>query len=157
MQWSTEPRAGFTKSENPVLPPISGGPYGFEHINVAAQRRDPDSMLNWLERLIRMRKEAPEVGWGDFNCVETGNDGVLAIRYDWRNNSILIVHNLNAGPVEVQIDPKVGAAGNLLIDIADGANSHADESGKHCMYLEAYAYKWFRIGGLDYLLTRTEL
>ncbi len=65
MQWSTEPQGGFTKNDKPVLPVISGGPFGFEHLNVADQRRDPNSMLNWTERLIRMRKEAPEIGWGN--------------------------------------------------------------------------------------------
>jgi maltose alpha-D-glucosyltransferase/alpha-amylase len=55
MQWSTEPQAGFTKNEKPILPVISEGPYGFQHINVADQRYDPESMLNWMERLIRMR------------------------------------------------------------------------------------------------------
>ena len=39
MQWSNEPHGGFTKSDKPVLPVISGGPYGFEHINAAIQRR----------------------------------------------------------------------------------------------------------------------
>ncbi len=67
MQWSTEPHAGFTKSDKPVMPVISSGPYGFEHVNVAAQRRDPDSLLDWMERIIRMRKEVPEIGWGDFS------------------------------------------------------------------------------------------
>src|SRR4051812_37520353 len=67
MQWSTEPNAGFTKSEKPILPVISDGPYGFQHVNVASQRRDPNSLMNWMERMIRMRKEAPEIGWGDFS------------------------------------------------------------------------------------------
>ena len=66
MQWSTEKNAGFTPSDAPVMPVIDSGPYGFEHLNVAAQRRDPDSLLNWMERIIRMRKEVPEIGWGDF-------------------------------------------------------------------------------------------
>ena len=66
MQWSTEPHGGFTKSDKPVLPVISDGAYGFEHVNVADQRRDPNSLLNWMERIIRMRKEVPEIGWGDF-------------------------------------------------------------------------------------------
>src|ERR1700738_1164217 len=63
MQWSTEPNAGFTKSGNPILPVIHEGPYGYDHVNAAAQRRDPDSLLNWTERIIRMRKEVPEIGW----------------------------------------------------------------------------------------------
>ena len=35
-----------------------------ERVNVADQRRDPDALLNWMERLIRQRKERPEIGWG---------------------------------------------------------------------------------------------
>jgi maltose alpha-D-glucosyltransferase/alpha-amylase len=54
MQWSTEPHAGFTRSDKPVVPVIEGGPYGYRHVNAAAQRRDPNSMLNWMERIIRM-------------------------------------------------------------------------------------------------------
>ena len=42
MQWSDEPQGGFSISETPVLPPISQGPYGFQHVNVAGQRRDPE-------------------------------------------------------------------------------------------------------------------
>ena len=64
------------------MPVISEGPYGFEHVNVAAQRRDPNSLLNWMERIIRMRKEVPEIGWGDFSFVPTKTPQVLAMRYD---------------------------------------------------------------------------
>src|SRR6202043_581511 len=78
MQWSTEPNAGFTKSDKPVMPVISTGPYGFEHVNVAEQRRDANSLLNWMERIIRMRKEVPEIGWGEFSFVSAGGPDVLA-------------------------------------------------------------------------------
>ena len=66
MQWSTEPHAGFTDERQAGLPVIDKGPYGFRHVNAAKQRRDPNSMLNWTERMMRMRKEVPEIGWGDF-------------------------------------------------------------------------------------------
>ena len=42
---------------------ISEGPFGYQHVNVAEQLRDPKSFLNWTERIVRMRKEIPEVGW----------------------------------------------------------------------------------------------
>jgi maltose alpha-D-glucosyltransferase/alpha-amylase len=157
MQWSDEPHGGFTRSDKPVLPVISKGPFGYEHVNVAAQRRDPKSLLNWTERLIRMRKEAPEIGWGDCIALDTGNPGVLALRYDWRNNSVLIVHNLLQEPVEVHLHAGCGEEGNLLIDIADDASSKANEEGYHRLRMEAHAYRWFRVGGLDYLLRRTPL
>ena len=57
------------KSNKPILPVISDGPYGYQHVNAAEQRRDPNSLLNWTERIIRMRKEVPEIGWGDFASV----------------------------------------------------------------------------------------
>ena len=157
MQWSDEPQGGFTKSDKPVLPVISKGPFAYEHINVAEQRREPGSLLNWMERLIRMRKEAPEIGWGDYAILDTGDPGVLAMRYDWRNNSVLIVHNLRPEPMEVHLDPHCGEQGKLLIDIAAGESSQADGKGRHRLLLDAHAYRWFRIGGLDYLLRRTEL
>jgi glycosidase len=53
------------------------GPYGYEHVNAAKQRRDPNSMLNWTERIIRMRKEVPEVGWGDFKNHRRARSGDL--------------------------------------------------------------------------------
>jgi maltose alpha-D-glucosyltransferase / alpha-amylase len=100
MQWSTEPQGGFTQADKPILPVISGGTYGYEHVNVAEQRRDPNSLLNWMERIIRMRKEVPEIGWGDFTVLRAGTSEVLAIRYDWRNNSVVVLHNLSAVPAK---------------------------------------------------------
>src|SRR5207248_11728182 len=46
MQWSSEPHAGFTRSDRPILPVISEGVYGFHKVNAGDQRRDPDSLLN---------------------------------------------------------------------------------------------------------------
>jgi maltose alpha-D-glucosyltransferase / alpha-amylase len=157
MQWSTEPHGGFTKSARPAIPVISQGPYGFEHVNAAEQRRKPDSMLNWMERIIRMRKEVPEVGWGDFEALDTGDNAVLGLRYDWRNNSVLFLHNLSAEPCEVEF--KTGLReekGNLLVNILGDDHSRAGKNGKHCVCLEGYGYRWYRVGGLDYLLNRTE-
>jgi maltose alpha-D-glucosyltransferase / alpha-amylase len=158
MQWSTEPQAGFTKSAKPLLPVISAGPFGYEHINAAQQRRDPNSMLNWTERIIRMRKEVLEIGWGDFQIVPTRDPAVFAIRYDWRNNSVLFLHNLSAVPREVSFEVGVsGSTGDLLVNLLSEEHSRAKEGGKHCVLLEAYGYRWYRVGGLDYLLRRTEV
>ena len=78
------------------------GRTAYQHLNAAEQRRDPNSMLNWMERIIRMRKEVPEIGWGDFEIIDAGDDSVLGIRYDWRNNSVLFLHNFGAEPREVE-------------------------------------------------------
>jgi maltose alpha-D-glucosyltransferase/alpha-amylase len=156
MQWSAEPHGGFTTSDSPVLPVISGGAYGFEHVNVAQQRRDPNSLMNWMERMIRMRKEVPEVGWGDFHILTTRTAEVLAIRYDWRNNSVMVVHNLSATPREVLVDVGIPDSG-CLVNLLSGDNSTAEASGKHRLLLEPYGYRWFRVGGLDYILKRSQI
>jgi maltose alpha-D-glucosyltransferase/alpha-amylase len=155
MQWSTEPNGGFTKSAKPIVPVINKGPYGFDHVNAADQRRDPHSLLNWTERIIRMRKEVPEVGWGEFDILNTGDDAVLAIRYDWRNNSVLFLHNFAAEPREVSFATGVDDGGKL-INLLDQDHSHADKRSRHRVCLEAYGYRWYRVGGLDYLLRRSE-
>jgi maltose alpha-D-glucosyltransferase/alpha-amylase len=156
MQWSAEPQGGFTKSKKPILPVISGGPYGFEHVNVASQRSDPYSLMNWMERMIRMRKEVPEIGWGEFNILPTHTHEVLAIRYDWRRNSVLLVHNLSAIPREVSLEVGVEDS-RSLVNLLTGEDLNADEFGKHQLILEPYAYRWFRVGGLDYILKRSRI
>ncbi|HEY6848445.1 MAG TPA: alpha-amylase family protein [Terracidiphilus sp.] len=159
MQWSTEPNAGFTSHSRPVLPVISDGPYGFRQLNVAAQRRDPDSFLNWMERLIRMRKETPEIGWGEFSFLPVRTPGVLVMEYTWRNNSVLCIHNLAAEPREVRfsLTTKNESDRALLINLLAGEHSKADESGRHCIEIEPYGYRWYRVGGLDYLLRRSDV
>jgi len=158
MQWSSEPHAGFTESEKPSLPVIDKGAYGYEHVNVAKQRRDPNSLLNWTERMIRMRKEVPEIGWGDFQVIATRDPAVLVIRYDWRNNSVLFVHNFDDKPREVSFSTGLpGDEGKLLVNLLTEDHSQANERGKHALLLEAYGYRWYRVGGLDYLLKRSDI
>jgi maltose alpha-D-glucosyltransferase/alpha-amylase len=158
MQWSTEPNGGFTSAKKPVVPVIAGGAYGFEHVNVAAQRRDPDSLLNWMERVFRMRKEVPEIGWGDFVVLPHPERAVLVMRYEWRGNAVVFVHNFRADPLEIKLDAKtLGADGEVLVNMLSDDHSSADANGRHCMLLEPYGYRWFRVGRLDYLLKREEM
>ena len=157
MQWSREPHGGFTKSKKPVVPVIEDRPYGFAHVNAADQRRDSGSLLNWTERIIRMRKEVPEIGWGDFEVLDLGDKAVLAVRYDWRNNSVLVMHNLASEPREVEFVTglKAGSDDRLISLLSDDHSSRLPD-GKHRVCLEGYGYRWYRIGGLDYLLKRSE-
>jgi maltose alpha-D-glucosyltransferase / alpha-amylase len=157
MQWSSEKQGGFTRSDNPASPVISGGPYGYQHVNAAVQRRDPDSLLNWTERIIRMRKETPEIGWGDFTILPTGDPAVLALLYAWRNNHVLVVHNLDATPREVAFTIPECQDSVGLINLLTEDHSEPGEDGRHRLVLEGYAHRWYRVGGLAYLLRRSEV
>jgi maltose alpha-D-glucosyltransferase/alpha-amylase len=154
-------RSEASRAQLRRIPVISGGPYGFEHINAAIQRRHPESLLNWTERIIRMRKEVPEVGWGDFTVIPSRDPAVLVMRYDWRNNWVLFVHNLDAKPREIKfsvgLEKEHAEQGKLLVNLLGEEHSHADKNGKHRLVIEAYGYRWFRVGGLDYLLRRSDI
>jgi maltose alpha-D-glucosyltransferase/alpha-amylase len=127
-------------------------------VNVAAQRRDPNSLLNWMERIIRMRKEVPEIGWGDFSFIQMKQQAVLAMRYDWRNNSVLCLHNLSAEPQEIVLSVHADDEdSSTLVNLLSEDHSYPEKQGRHCILLEPYGYRWFRIGGLDYLLKRSEV
>jgi len=155
MQWSNETEAGFTLCEKPVLPLISDGPYGYQHVNVADQRRNPESLLNWMERIIRMRKEVPEIGWGDFSFLSLRAADALGMLYTWRGNSVLTIHNLSSEPREITF--KIGEPANRceLTNLLSHDHSQPDQDGGHTLLLEPYGYRWYRLCGLDYLLKRS--
>lgn len=152
MQWSDEPHGGFSTAEKTVLPVIADGAYAFTYINAAVQRRDPNSLLNWTERIIRMRKECPEIGWGAWRALRTGSPCILALRYDWRGNAVLVIHNFASKAHSVTL--RADRAGERLVNLFTEQHSVADAKGKHRIALEAYGYRWFRVGSLRYLLDR---
>jgi maltose alpha-D-glucosyltransferase/alpha-amylase len=153
MQWSTEPHAGFTAGEAPVLPTIAKGAYAWDRVNAAQQRRDPNSLLNWTERIVRMRKECPEFGWGEWKVLGTGSHAVLALRYEWRGNAVVAVHNFDGRPRSATLEPG-GRGSTRLVNLLAEDHSTADRRGRHRVELEAYGYRWYRVGGLSYILER---
>ena len=153
MQWANERNAGFSTADELIYPVIDHGVWGYEHVNVAAQRRDPGSLLNWTARMIRLRKECPEIGWGRCSILETGSPHVLALRYDWRGNSVLVVHNFSSRPHEVHLDPGVENA-DRLSDLLKEEELHAGEDGGYRIALDALGSRWYRVRGLDYAVHR---
>jgi maltose alpha-D-glucosyltransferase / alpha-amylase len=74
---------------------------------------------------------------------------------------VLFAHNFDAKPREVTfsvgLDGEDSEYGRLLINLLAEEHSHAGDDGKHRMVMEGYGYRWYRVGGLDYLLRRTEI
>ncbi|HEY1584316.1 MAG TPA: trehalose synthase, partial [Polyangia bacterium] len=151
MQWSNEKQGGFSRADKTFLPVISDGPYSYARVNEADQRRDAQSMLNWTERIIRMRKECPEIGWGNFEVVETRAPSVLALRYQWRNNALWVLHNLAGEAVEVDVREP-----DELVNLLSFDDSKAGRGGRHAIALEPYGYRWFRVGRDNYLTKRRD-
>ena len=153
MAWSNGPQAGFSTCPKTIRPVLNRGPFGYKTVNVEAQRRQDGSLLNWMAAMIRLRKECPEIGWGDWSLVETGAPGVLGIRYEWKGNALIILHNFSAKPKEVRLRVKDDRA-VILTNLRQNDESRADENRQHRIAIEAYGYRWYRVGRLDYLLAR---
>lgn len=119
MQWTNDRHGGFSRSRHVVRPVIDDPVYGYKRVNVGGQRRDAHSLLNWTERVIRMRKECPEISWGDFVVLRTNVPEVLALRYDWRNTSLVTLHNFSDSRQRVRVVPGSTSGGDLLVDVLD--------------------------------------
>lgn len=151
MQWTDGRNAGFSAAQPARLRrPIPEGRFGPLAVNVADQERDPDSLLNWMMRLARRRRETPEFGWGDWSLVDTGDDAVLAHRCDWEDGTVLAVHNLSAEPRELELPVGDGADDDDvtvrdLLDL-DGSLQPVDR-GHLAIKLEGYGYRWLRLRG----------
>jgi len=139
-----------------VRPVINDAEFGFKKVNVADQRRDPHSLLNWTERVIRMRCECPEIGWGSFSVLRTNVSEVLALRYDWRGTSLVTLHNFSSRQQKLKI--KVGTERDgVLVEVFADRHSRADADGVHRITLDGYAWRWYRVGAADNALYRTDL
>ncbi len=154
MPWSDGPQGGFSSAEKTIRPVLDEGPFGFQEVNVEAQRRDDGSLLNWMAAMIRLRKECPEIGWGEWSLVKTAAPGVLGLRYEWKGNALLMLHNFTAKPKEARFRLTADEHGDVLTNLRKNDESRSDAEGRHRISLEAYGYRWYRIGSLDHLLER---
>ncbi len=147
MQWSGERHGGFsTAGEGEKLSrPVVDGERGPAAVNVAAQRRDPDSLLNWMERLIRRRRECPELGWGEMTVLDAGDEAVFAHRMDWQGDTILAVHNLSGRDVSVALPLDDAADCEALVDLFAADERPPGDDGRVALELGPYDYGWWRV------------
>lgn len=94
MQWTPErPNGGFSDA-NPdalVTPVLTDGPFGIEHVNVQDQQRDDGSFLNWMRRLIAVRKAEGAFFQGGFPTVLTPSPTTIALIYPHAKNGTSLV------------------------------------------------------------------
>ncbi|MDS0283547.1 alpha-amylase family protein [Haloarcula onubensis] len=128
MQWSSERNAGFSTADEDdlVAPVVDEGPFGYEEVNVTDQRVDPDSLCNWVQRLVHTRREHPEIGWGEFVVVATADPAVLVHRCAWQDDAVVMAHNLAEEPTSVSFDLD---GDPILFDIFAGEAHEPDADG----------------------------
>jgi maltose alpha-D-glucosyltransferase / alpha-amylase len=155
MQWTSEEHGGISRARQTGRPVIASGEWGYSKRNVASQRRDPDSFLNWIERSIRMRRECPEISWGQVTILDSNAEGVLILRYDWRETSLVTLHKFAREKRTVHLAMNNPAA-KVLVNVFKNEFSKAGASGKHLIQLEPHGWRWFRVGAADTALQRSE-
>ncbi|MFY1617480.1 alpha-amylase family protein [Micromonospora sp. WMMD736] len=146
MQWSYKPNAGFSTAdaEKLVRPVIDKGEFGYQNVNVTAQRGDPRSLLGWFERMIRTLREAPEIGSGSTTHIDVAMPpGVLAHRADGPTGTMVFLHNLGTDDVEVDLS-SLEAEADLPIDVlTDRGYGELDKLG--AVKVSGYGYRWIRL------------
>ena len=106
MQWTGDRNAGFSRADVHALyaPLVADPVYGYQAVNVEAQERVPGSLLNWMKRLIRVRRAHPVFGRGSLEFLHPENRRVLAYLREHEGTTILCVANLSRFAQYVELD-----------------------------------------------------
>ncbi len=97
MQWDSTMNGGFSDgpSEKMYLPIINNDVYGPGSVNVKNQRQDPGSIWHTIRQMLKTRKQYRSFGVGEIEWVDCRNDRIAAFRRRTKEESILVIHNLN--------------------------------------------------------------
>jgi maltose alpha-D-glucosyltransferase/alpha-amylase len=119
MQWNGGWNSGFSGADPERLysPLISNPVYGYQAINVDAQTRSPHSLLNWMKRLIEVRKSSRVFSRGSIEFLMPSNHRVLAYVRQLESEKILIVNNLSSSAQAVELDLRA-YKGNIPIEMS---------------------------------------
>jgi maltose alpha-D-glucosyltransferase/alpha-amylase len=146
MQWTPDRNAGFSRADPARLyaPPIQDPVYGYQAINVEAQERYPFSMLNWMKRLIAMRKQHRVFGRGTIEFIGCPNRKILAYLRRDEKETILIVANLSRAVQPAELD--LNAFAGLVPIEMNGLTEFPRVTGDpYWLTLGPYASYWFTL------------
>lgn len=148
MQWSGEANGGFSEAPEEKLPlsMVRDGEFGYQQVNVVKQRPDPGSLLNYMQRVIYMRRQNREIGRGEFRVIEASDPGVFAHCCEWENGTVVVVHNLASKPCTAELDS--GEMPEPIIEIFGNRDYNDRTRDLRHVELDAYGYRWFRCGGV---------
>ena len=121
-----------------------------DSVNAFDQRRDPDSLWNYMRRLIRTYRQMPQIGWSTAEVLDHDQPAVLAHVCrcdDWR---MLAVHNLGPDTCTVTVtldDVPEGAVLRDALRLASGAGEDVPiSSGTPVeLRLDGHAGRWLRL------------
>ncbi|WP_246329239.1 maltose alpha-D-glucosyltransferase [Chthonobacter rhizosphaerae] len=144
MQWSPDRNGGFSRADpaNLVLPAIMDPLYGFEAVNVEAQSRDPHSLLNWMRRMLALRRQRHAFGRGALRFLYPGNRKILAYLREHGHETILCVANMSRTPQAVELDLSA-FAGRVPVEMTGGSPFPPIGQLTYLLTLPPYGFYWF--------------
>ena len=146
MQWSPDRNAGFSRADPQrlYLPPIMDAIYGYQAVNVESQMRDPSSLLNWMRRMLAIRKTSQAFGRGSLTFLTPGNRKVLAYVREYGADTILCVANLarSAQPVELDLS---AYKGRVPVEMLGRTAFPPIGELPYLLTTPAYGFYWFRL------------
>ena len=74
-----------------------------DKFNVAAEEKDPDSILNQYKAVIKARNENSALRFGDFLTLKTNNEFVAAYLRKNADSEVVVIHNFADKPVNVAV------------------------------------------------------
>ncbi len=146
MQWTPDRNAGFSRADPQrlYLPPIMDPVYGYEAVNVEAQLREPSSLLNWMKRMLAVRKQSQAFGRGRLTFLNPGNNKVLAYLREHGNEAILCVANVGRSAQPVELDLK-RYRGRVPVEMLGRVAFPPIGELPYLLTLPAHAFYWFRL------------
>ena len=146
MQWTPDRNAGFSRCDPQrlFLPPIMDAIYGYEAVNVEAQRREPSSLLNWMKRILAVRKSSQTFGRGRLSFLRPGNRKILAYLRELDNEAVLCVANLARSAQPVELDLK-RHRGRVPVELLGRTAFPPIGDLPYMLTLPAHGFYWFRL------------
>ncbi|MHB8253220.1 MAG: maltose alpha-D-glucosyltransferase [Acidiferrobacter sp.] len=146
MQWSPDRNAGFSRADPQrlFLPPIMDPVYGFGAVNVEGQSRDPSSLLNWMRRLLSIRKGSKVFGRGSLKFFEPGNRKVLAYIRAYGDETVLCVANLSRSAQPVELDLSA-YKGRVPVELVGRTPFPPIGDLPYLLTLHGHGFYWFRL------------
>lgn len=144
MQWVSAPHGGFSRAPiEAFVRPMPTGESGPERVSVASQQQDPDSLLSWTQRLIRRRRETPELGMGKVTTFDCGAGDVLAYQVQWRDRRLVILHNFGGRARRVDIST---AMTNEFVERRDiWSDRRYEPEEPASARIARHGYRWIRM------------
>ncbi|MGB8437440.1 MAG: alpha-glucosidase C-terminal domain-containing protein, partial [Burkholderiales bacterium] len=146
MQWASDRNGGFSRADPQrlYLPPIMDPVYGYEVINVESQARTPASLLNWMRRMLAVRKSTRAFGRGKLTFLHPGNRKVLAYLREYEDEALLCVANLGrtAQPVELDL---ARHKGRVPVELMGRTTFPPIGELPYLLTLPGYGFYWFRL------------